>query len=102
MKTIRLPAFGILINLQGKIDGGYRRGAVVSNLSKRTKCCSMYDCCCGNEDYDDKIERITFNSQIDGMESMVLGLALNGIDVESPAVLAAIENAVDMAESDMS
>ena len=63
MKTIKLPCYGIVLNLTG--DGG---GTITSNL----------------EDYEAE----------DAIESIILGHAIAGVDVESNAYIEGIETAV--------
>jgi hypothetical protein len=75
MKTIKLSVFGIIINLTG--DGG---GAISSTDLKTL-----------HNDEEDEL----YNSAMDGIESMILGHAIAGVDVESPAYLEGIETAVE-------
>lgn len=76
MKEVKLPCYGIRINLTE--DGG---GSITSDLHPPA------------EGEDEKL----YNAAIDGIESIVLGHAIAGVDVESPAYLQGIESAVEAA-----
>lgn len=73
MKTIKLSCFDIVVTLTG--DGG---GTITSDLGVEAK-----------DPADEK-----YNAAMDGIESMVLGHAIAGIDIESPAYIEGIETAV--------
>ena len=68
MKTIKLPCFGIEINVDGE------GGSINSDLHEE------------NED--------NYNIAMDALESLILAHAVAGIDVASPAYLEGIETAV--------
>lgn len=74
-KEIKLPCFGIVVNLTG--DGG---GAISSTHLKTE-----------HNDPEDEL----YNAAMDGIESMILGHAIAGIDIESPAYIEGIEAAVN-------
>jgi hypothetical protein len=76
MKTIRLPCFGILMQIAPKVPG---IGAVTSDLRVPAKTAA---------------DRL-FNAAIDGLESLILAHACAGVNVRSPAYLEGIETAVD-------
>jgi len=73
IKTINLPCFEIVVKL---FDNNY--GTISSNL----------------KDGGDS-SNIKFDSAIDGVESLILSCACEGIDIESPAFLCAIETTID-------
>ena len=105
-KTIKLGCYGIEIYLTG--DGG---GSITSDLKEVCTFCEDIDCdfLCkeaqewiSDRDIDyqlDKKEELTgrkdFNNMIDAIESMILGHAIAGIDIETPAYIEGIESAVD-------
>ncbi len=100
-KTIELPCFGITLTVR---DGG---GTIKSSLKELCPYCGIPDCffhCPTSrqdrtQDAQDEVHaRIKFNSIIDGIESLILAAACQGIDVATPAFLAAIETAVQAAE----
>lgn len=78
MKVIKLPCFGIVINIQGA------GGAISSDL---------------HDDGDD-IDAL-YHAAMDGIESMVLAHACAGIDVESPKYIEGIETAVESAANNL-
>lgn len=99
-KTIQLPCYNMVLHLSGK------SGTITSNLKEGCPCCGSSDCWfdCDESKAEDSPEtegeartRIEFNRVIDGIEALVLAAACEGIDVESPAFLAAIETAVEAA-----
>ena len=71
-QIVRLPCYGIVLYLQ---EGG---GMIVSDLKKGQIDAADHDYC----------------TAIDGLESLILGHAVAGVDVESPAYLEGIETAV--------
>lgn len=79
MKEVKLPVHGIRINLTE--DGG---GSITSDLHEDDP---------PAEGEDEKL----YNAAIDGIESIILGHAIAGVDVESPAYLEGIESAVEAA-----
>ena len=72
---ITLPIYNILVELTN--DGG---GSITS-ASLKTE----------HEDEEDEL----YNAAMDGIESMILGHAIAGVDIESPAYLQGIEDAVN-------
>lgn len=78
--TIKLPCFGIIVNLTG--DGG---GSISSDLHEDPD---------EKSDYDGQCKVDAYNTAIDGLESLILACACSGIDIESSAFLEAIESAV--------
>lgn len=84
MKTIKLPAFDIEISLE---ENG---GSIESSLHEPCEECGKYDCLHEDSPYE-------YNIAMDTIESFLLALAVAGIDVESPAVLEALETAVNAA-----
>lgn len=76
---IKLPCFGIIVSLTG--DGG---GDISSDLKEHT----------AEEATDAWLDEIEYNCMIDGIESMILGHAVAGIDIETPAYIEGIETAV--------
>mgnify|MGYP001212162209 CR=1 FL=1 len=70
-KTIKLLVYGLTINLN---HGG---GTILSDLKS------------GNEDNE------AFCSAMDGLEALILGHAIAGIDITSPAYMEGIDAAVD-------
>jgi hypothetical protein len=99
-KTIELPCYGIRLEISGK------GGTITSDLKEGCPCCGSSDCWfdCDESKAEDSPEsedearsRIELNRVIDGIESLVLAAACEGIDVELPAFLAAIETAVEAA-----
>ena len=75
MKTIKLPVFGIIVDLTG--DGG---GSISSTDLKTV-----------HNDEEDEL----YNAAMDGIESMILAHVLAGVDIESPSYLEGIETAVN-------
>lgn len=72
LKIIKLPVFGILLNiLSNKKGGGISSDLHEIHASKE------------------------YNTAIDAIESLVLAHACSGIDVTSPAYLEGIETAVE-------
>lgn len=71
MKIIKLPVFGIVLN----ILPNKKAGGISSNLHE-----------------GDSQE---YNAAMDAIESIILGHACAGIDIESPAYLEGIESAVN-------
>ena len=83
-RTITLPCYGITVTLEPGI-GNSTGGAIASLLA---------------EDPNDQ-DNIAFNAAIDGIEAMILACACEGIDIESPAFIAAIETAVEAAANNL-
>ena len=76
MKMITLPVFNILITLTEDGLGG----SITSDLKEEAS--------------DNNEGGELYNAAIDGIESMILGHAISGIDIESPKYLEGIEAAV--------
>lgn len=104
MKTIKLPVLGIEVTLTG--DGG---GSITSDLQDCCPHCEQFDChfSCDmsqaefaepeddiKESEEDVESRIHYNLACDGVEAVILGHAVAGIDIESPAYLEGIETAI--------
>ena len=80
MRTIRLPCFGVTIRIDRKnTTKTPSAGTIASDLKAPGKSA------------DDRI----FNAAIDGLESLILGHACAGVDVESPAYVEGVESAVE-------
>ena len=99
-KIIQLPCFGIRLTIWGS------GGTITTNLKEPCSCCGspycFLDCPASKqgkttESADDARSRLEFNRIIDGIEALVLSAACEGIDVEAPSFLAAIETAVESA-----
>jgi len=89
MKTIKLPCYGIVVELTE--DGG---GSISSNLHEELFQEELDSLTV--EDINEKNESLSYyNSAIDGIEALILGAACAGVDIESPAFLESIESAVD-------
>ena len=104
-KNIELPCFGIKVNLTK--DGG---GSISSDLKETCPYCKNPNCdmsCpefqehCSDRDIDiqnmKKLERYEFlchRAAIDALESIILGHAVAGVGIESPAYIEGIETAV--------
>ena len=76
MKTIKLPCFGIILDVDENTPGG---GTITSNLYPESPM-----------DEDDVAQTAAY----DAIESLILAHAGAGIDVESPAYIQGIETAV--------
>ena len=99
-KNIQLPCFGICITMKG---GG---GTVTSTLKELCFSCGLADCFLdcrqskegkSSESADDARSRLEYNLIVDGIEALILAAACEGINVSSPAFVAAIETAVEAA-----
>jgi hypothetical protein len=100
-EIIRIPVYGIEIH---NVDGG---SDIVSDLKEKCPFCdggsSRCNCCdesCGStgtlaESEIDVADRETFNSRMDGIESLILAAYCAGCDVCSPDFYEAIETAVN-------
>lgn len=82
-KVIQLPCYGIEIKIT---DGS---GTITSNLKEEDTL----------ESEEEARERIEFNRMFDGIESLILAAACEGIDVASPAFVRTITTAVEAAGS---
>jgi len=88
METIKLPCYGITINRNVEA----RCGTIETNLREEDD---------GNDDVMLEMDRKVFSSAIDALESLILGHALAGVDVESPAYIEGIESAVSAIEANL-
>jgi hypothetical protein len=97
---IRIPVYGIEIH---DVDGG---SDIVSDLKEKCPFCAGAECyhdcdeSCGStgtlaESEIDVADRETFNSRMDGIESLILAAYCAGCDVCSPDFYEAIETAVN-------
>jgi len=99
MGIINLPCYNIIVELDE--NGG---GDIISSyLKEQCPYCSFTDCYfdCDQSQHDDSLEdedgangRRDYNSAIDGIEAMILGHAVAGIDITDPKYLEGIESAV--------
>jgi len=82
-KTIELPCYGIKVSLTG--NGG---GSVTSDLHESPE----YEA----DDFDpeDAHGCFDYNNMMEGIEAMILGHAIAGIDITTPAYIEGIESAV--------
>ena len=111
-KTIEMPVGGIIISLCDEDGDRFGGGSIIANDLKEVcefcgdlKC--DFDCESAQEDASDrdidcqnnKLEELeanrNYNYACDGVLSMLLGLAVAGEDVTKPAVLEALETAID-------
>lgn len=117
MKTIRLPVYGIEMQLDVGVNLRLQgTGVIRSELKSDCPHCSkpycFFDCDESNaegkraailaESQESDMEarkRLEKNRAYDGIESLILAAACEGIDVECPAFLAAIELAVEAVEN---
>jgi uncharacterized membrane protein YkgB len=88
-KTIKLPCFGIVvelteIELHSLTPNRYNGGSITSDLHENPD----------DSDMEDENDIYNYNNSMDGIESMILGHACAGIDIESPAYIEGIESAV--------
>lgn len=74
MKEIKLPCFGIVVNVE---NGS---GSITSTDLKT--------------EHNDKEDEL-YNASIDGIESMILAHACAGIDINTPEYIEGIETAVN-------
>ena len=85
MKTIKLPVHGIEITLGDKdpesTTGAYNGGSLTSNLFESGAYAHL--------------SQSEIRREWDAVESFLLALAVAGVDVESPAVLEALETTVE-------
>ena len=79
MKTITLPCFGIVVEVQ---DGS---GNITSDLQEDTEKPST----------DAWIDEQQYNCMMDGIESLILAHACAGIDITTPKYIEGIETAVE-------
>jgi len=83
MTTIKLPCYEIVVELTG--DG---KGSIISNLQE-------YPDSTNNVDANELESIRDYNERMNGLESLILGHACAGIDIETPAYLEGIESAVE-------
>ena len=87
MKTITLPIFNIVLNLQeSQEDRLWYSGTISSNL---------------HETNHEGIETCFYNDQIDIIEAMILAHACAGIDVTNESYLNGIQTVVDKIQNDL-
>lgn len=80
-KTIKLPCYGIEVSLT--VDGAGSISSISSDLH-------------GEPDFiDPGDETFDHNNMMHGIESMILGHAIAGIDIETPAYIEGIKSAVE-------
>ena len=75
MKTINLPCFGIVVELDNNGNG------TITSTDLKTE----------HNDPEDEL----YNAAMDGIESMILAHACAGVDITTPAYIEGIETAVD-------
>ena len=75
MKTIKLPIYGIVVEIDGK------GGGEISSTDLQTV----------HHDPEDEI----YNVSMDGIESLILAHACAGVDITTPEYLEGIKTAVD-------
>jgi len=88
METIKLPCFEISVILTG--DGG---GSISTDLHEDVEG-SLNDPNNLQEQEDEREKIEAYNKTIDGIEALILGHAIAGIDITTPAYLEGIESAV--------
>ena len=91
MKTIHLPCYGIAVSLND--DGG--GGSISSKLHEPTH----------DEDgnrFPDQSGINKFNGYMDALESIILGHAVSGIDIQDPKYIEGIETAVQAIGNELS
>jgi hypothetical protein len=107
-KTVKLPCFGIVVELTDEelhalTPNRFNGGSITSDLKESCPICEGPNCyrdCPPEqavmefEDEDDMEERLDFNKRMDALESIILGHACAGIDIESPAYIEGIETSV--------
>jgi len=84
MKTIKLPCFGIVVQVDTDNPGG---GSINSNLHEETE----FD---NSMTLPDRMNATIFNAAMDGIEAVILAHACAGIDITTPAYIEGIETAV--------
>jgi hypothetical protein len=95
-KTVKLPCFGIVvelteIELHSLTPNRYNGGSITSDL-KEDYPIAEYDL--PEEKKEAEIEIDLYNSAMDALESIILGHACAGEDIESLAYIEGIETAV--------
>ena len=107
--VIKLNIYGIVValtdlELHAIKPNRYGGGSITSDLKESCPICEGRNCYrdCPTEFAKDKIEdeddmesRLDFNKRMDALESIILGHACAGIDIESPAYIEGIETAVE-------
>jgi hypothetical protein len=109
MRVVELGVFGIKLCIRQSADGK-EIGDVISELQDYCPHCGQPYCYFGcdesqiedsQESEDEALSRIESNAANDGIVSMILGHAIAGIDVESPAYKEGIETAVEAAGNNL-
>lgn len=112
MYPINLQVFDIEIELESSLIVGNERtpdetvltGVIRSSLKEGCPCCDQTSCFfdCDGSQMDDSPEsevearqRIEKNRAYDGIESLILAHACTGMNIETPAYLQGIEEAVE-------
>jgi len=99
---LRLPVYGINIECHDNISTIEHS----PDVYEVCPCCNQNDCWfdCDEsqmsqspESEDDALDRIRYNSAIDGIMALILAHYVAGIDVGTPAYLESIETAVEAA-----
>jgi len=107
VKMHELGVFGIVVTLTGE---ELEAGTIYSQLKAECPHCSQPSCFfdCDESQHEDSMEsedeartRIETNRAYDGIETLILSLATEGIDIETPAFLAGIEAAVEAVENNI-
>jgi hypothetical protein len=93
-KTVKLPCFGIVVELtdmepHALTPNRYGGGSISSDLKEKF---GPSPCQLSQEECDG-IDR--YNDMMDALESIILGHACAGIDIESLAYIEGIETAVE-------
>ena len=91
MQTIKLSAFGIVLELDGK-----GAGTIKSDLH-----CEMPNSGAFPPEFDDEKGYDLYEAAMDVIESIVLAHACAGIDVTSPAYLEGIETVFDATSNNL-
>ena len=107
--TINIPPYGIELVLRSDAEGE-KVGTIRSELKSDCPHCSKPYCFfdCDESQHEDSQEseteareRLEKNRAYDGIESLILTLACQDFDVESPAFTCAIEEAIDAVENNI-
>ena len=98
MKTILLPAYTISLPAYGiEVTVNEGCGSITSDLKET----APYPSPENEDEAAENDEVIEFNLITDGIESLILGLACAGVDIDSPAFLEGIESAVQCAANNL-
>lgn len=113
-KTIKLPCYGIVVELtdlelHALTPNRYNGGSITSDLKETCSYCNDPDCDMGCFDFQshcsdrdlaqqqrkeaERHEFLAHRAAVDAIESIILGHACAGIDIESPAYIEGIETA---------